>query len=84
MLARATSRRREMTVRAALGAKASRILRQLITENLLISMLGGGLGILLAYWTIAAVRTSVMAAFNLRAITLDWRVLGVALLLSLL
>jgi putative ABC transport system permease protein len=84
LLARATTRTREMTVRAALGAKTSRIIRQLLTENLLISLGGGTLGILLAYWTIAAIRASAIAAFNLREITVGVRVLAVALLLSLL
>jgi predicted permease len=84
LLARATARTREMTVRAALGAKTSRIVRQLLTENLLIAFLGGILGILLAYWTIAAVRASAIPAFNLREITVDVRVLSVAILLSLM
>ncbi|MGB2654820.1 MAG: FtsX-like permease family protein, partial [Candidatus Acidiferrum sp.] len=84
LLARATQRHREIGVRLAMGASRMRLVRQLLTESLLIALAAGGLGILFAYWGRALLR-SLLPPFLQRRLdfTLDARVLLYTLALSL-
>src|SRR6185437_1724066 len=85
LLARATERRRELAIRLAVGASRARIIRQLVTESVLLSLAGGLGGVLLAAWInslVASIKlpTDIALVFDLH---LDWRVLAFALGVSL-
>jgi predicted permease len=87
MLARSASRRKEMAVRLALGAGRVRIVRQLLTESLMLSTLGGALGILFAYWGAHAIASFVSSNQTRSlgfALGVDMRVLGFTAAVSLL
>lgn len=84
MLARAAGRQREFAIRAALGASRMHIIRQLLTEALILGMTGGVLGLLLAYWTtplLLSLQTNLLRRID--HLPLDWRVLGFSIGLTL-
>jgi putative ABC transport system permease protein len=83
-LARAVARQREVAIRAALGADRVRLFRQLLTESLLLSLLGAGLGLLLSWWLVELIVSLNPGNIpRLDEISLDGRVLAFTLLLSL-
>ncbi|HSS19139.1 MAG TPA: ABC transporter permease [Pyrinomonadaceae bacterium] len=83
LLARAAIRRRETAIRQALGATRRRLVRQWLTESILLGIAGGVLGLLLALWAnqllISSLQNTPLATLELG---LDWRVLGFTLALS--
>jgi len=86
LLARGAARRKEMAVRQALGAGRIRLLRQLLTEGLLLSTIGGALGIVIAFWSRRLLLSSnVLTGVRLlpEDLKFDARVLGFGLLVSL-
>jgi len=89
LLARATARKREIAIRAAVGAGRARIVRQLLTESVLLSVTGGAFGLAAGYAGIRAILS--LSPGNIPRIgaggsnvTIDWRVFGFTLALSLL
>jgi predicted permease len=70
LLARGASRRKEIAVRLALGARRARVIRQLLTESVVLAAVGAGFGLVLSYWATRALALSMTAAFP---ITVNFR-----------
>lgn len=89
LLTRALSRQKEVGIRAALGASRGRLVRQLLTESLLLSLAGGAAGVLIAYWGVPALvatlpQNQLNALPFLKTVQIDLSILGFSLGLSLL
>ena len=89
LLVRATGRKREFAIRSALGARRSRIIRQLLTESVMLALAGGILGLILGFVGVRALLAISPAGLprigeDGSAIGMDWRVLGFTLAVSLL
>ncbi len=84
MLARVAAREREVTIRAALGASRRRLVRQILTESVVLALIGGGVGLVLAAWGVQALRSLDSATIpRLHEIGLNLPALTFALALSL-
>src|SRR5882762_6591015 len=85
LLARAAGRRKELAIRISLGASRVRIVRQLLTEGLLIALVGGSVGLLLSYWGIKFIQANLTFNEFIRAVpvTLDRNVLIFVVAISL-
>lgn len=86
LLARSASREKEIAIRTALGASRGRVVRQLVTESLVLSLIGGVFGLLLAYGgtRFLIANTSPGTIPRLEEVGMDWRVLVFSLLISVL
>ena len=84
LLARSLARQKEIAVRAAMGATQWRLIRQLLTETTLMSILGGTAGVLLAYWGLRLFLKLPQTFINAEDATLDLRVLAFAFAVSVL
>ena len=85
LLARAASRQKEIAVRTALGASRARIIKQLLTESVLLAIVGGALGFALSVWGVKVLTS--LGANNIpraKEIGLDWRVVGFTFSISIL
>lgn len=89
MISRTLARQREMAVRAAVGARRWQLIRQLLTESVVIGLAGGAVGLLVAMWGTRAIASLVPKGFttsvyDLNNIRLDWRVFAFTFGLSVL
>lgn len=89
LLARGTARRQELAVRAALGASRGRLVRQLLTENLVLGMLAGGIGLVISFWMLRGMMQILPSDIpRLGSVHLDWHAvafaIGLAMVVALL
>jgi putative ABC transport system permease protein len=84
VLVRGIARRRELAVRSALGAGAGRLIRQLLTESLVIALLASALGTGIAFWGSRLLAISLSQQFTLPPVIFDWNLLALAVWIAVL
>jgi len=83
LLARASARHRELAIRLALGAGRARLVRQMLTESVLLSLVGAGLGVVLALWSLDTLRSLIPPELaSVHEIAIDARVLAFTIVLA--
>ncbi len=84
LLARSAARQKEVAIRAALGASRLRVARQLLTESLLLGVVGGVIGLLLAVWGVHLLSSLTPAGLGVETVAIDGRALGFTFMISVL
>jgi putative ABC transport system permease protein len=85
LLARGATRLHEVAIRASIGAGRGRLIRQLLTESLLLAFAGGAVGVLVAWWTLDSLVANIPLPVSSNApAAINWRVLGFSLLVALI
>src|SRR6185295_9154416 len=90
MLAKTSARSREIAVRLAIGASRSRLVRQLLTETLLLSLIGGALGLMIGRWIVDATVSGMTPKLDFEVVesaytfSLDWRIVAFTTLATFL
>jgi predicted permease len=86
LLAKASARQKEIAIRGALGASRARLVQQLLTESVLLSVFGAGFGLVIASWSVSGLRHVLgsMSAARAHEVTLDVGVLGFAIVVSVI
>jgi len=85
LLANSSSRVKEMSIRAALGASRWRVMRQLFTESTMLALVGGAAGFMLSFWLLSLIKKLLPTDFpRISEIHMDWRVLGFTLVASVI
>src|SRR5262249_26233374 len=84
LLARASTRSREIAIRLAIGAGPGLVIRQLLTENLVLASIGAGVGLMIVWWTQSLLIASMPADLpRLSEVTTDWVAVGFAAALTI-
>ena len=84
LLVQSAARRKEIAIRQAMGANRARLIRQKLTESLVLGAAGGAAGLLVAFWSVPALESlGAKALPELVQVNIDWRVVGFCALLSL-
>src|SRR6185503_18091379 len=86
LMARGAARQREIAIRMAVGAGRWRLVRQFMVESLVLSLIGGAVGLLIASWTVSGLIAAISGNFGAEGLSdkLDLRLLAFSLILSIL